>query len=174
MWWISYTFYDSAGALIGETKLPIDQSVASRTGFVADTNGIGETVLPKDSWKTIIKFVGGKNATGTVWGDDFILTSRTSSFAGVDWNTAVGVPTGWLYYFQPNGGNDGLIGDGFENTRLTTETSHSGLHSLKFDLPFNRQTGDAFVGTRRYLLNAPSGPTQQAARNAHDISALQN
>ena len=75
-WWISYRFYDSAGALIGETKLPIDQSTASSSGWIADTNSVGETILPKNSWNTVIKFVAGKNATGTVWADDFILVGR--------------------------------------------------------------------------------------------------
>ncbi|HUX60523.1 MAG TPA: hypothetical protein VMV32_04360, partial [Ignavibacteriaceae bacterium] len=36
-WYVAYTFYDSAGALIGQTKLPIDQSVATSNGWVADT-----------------------------------------------------------------------------------------------------------------------------------------
>jgi hypothetical protein len=62
------------------------------------------------------------------------------------------VPTGWIYWFPPIGGNDGEITKGFENTRVTTEEAHSGTHSLKFDLPFTRETGDAFVGTRRFML----------------------
>src|SRR5258706_2268923 len=70
-WWISYTFWDSAGGFIEETKLPIDQSVATSSGWVADTNGVGETILPKDSWTTVVKFVAGKAATGTAWADDF-------------------------------------------------------------------------------------------------------
>ncbi|MBI3006545.1 MAG: hypothetical protein HYY49_14205, partial [Ignavibacteriales bacterium] len=172
-WYIAYTFYDSAGVLIGRTKLPIDQSVATSTGFVADTNAVGETVLPKDSWKTIISFVAGKNATGTVWADNFILYGRGGAWAGQNWNSGVGVPTGWTYWLPPNGGNDGLLANGFENTRLTTETSHSGLSSLKFDLPLNRQPHDAFVGTRRYLLTGTAtglvAPPHQAAG---DISAL--
>ncbi|MBF8297075.1 MAG: hypothetical protein HW389_3620, partial [Bacteroidetes bacterium] len=56
-WYIAYTFYDSAGALIGQTKLPINQSVASSSGWVADTNQAGQTILPKDAWKLIISFV---------------------------------------------------------------------------------------------------------------------
>ncbi|MBF8297004.1 MAG: type sorting protein, partial [Bacteroidetes bacterium] len=163
-WYIAYTFYDSAGVLIGQTKLPIDQSVATSTGFVADTNAVGQTVLPKDSWKTIITFVAGKNATGTVWADNFILYGRGGAWAGQNWNSGVGVPTGWLYWLPPNGGNDGLLGSGFENTRVTTEAAHSGLNSLKFDLPFNRQTGDAFVGTKRMLLNSLG-----ASVNAGDV-----
>jgi hypothetical protein len=153
-WYIAYTFYDSAGTLIGETKLPIDQSVATSSGWVADTNDVGATVLPRDSWKTIISFVGGKNATGTVWADDFMLYGRGGAWAGQDWNTAVGVPTGWNYWLPPNGGNDGLLADGFENTVVTNEAAHSGQYSLKFNLPANRTTHDAWVGTRRYLLSA--------------------
>ncbi|HMD13337.1 MAG TPA: hypothetical protein VKI62_01785, partial [Bacteroidota bacterium] len=152
-WWVSYTFYDSSGALIGQTKLPIDQSVASSTGWIADTNGVGATILPKNSWKTIVQFVGGKNATGTVWADDFVFYGRNGQWAGQDWNTGVGVPTGWYYWLPPNGGNDGLLSNGFENTVLTTEAAHSGVNSLKFNMPLSRAPHDGFVATKRFLLN---------------------
>ena len=59
-WYIAYDFWDSAGAFIGETKLPIPQTSASSGQWLADTNGIGATILPKDAWKTIVKFVGGE------------------------------------------------------------------------------------------------------------------
>ena len=163
-WTISYTFYDSTGAMIGTTLLPLDQSVASSAGFVADTNAVGQTILPKDSWKTIIKVIGGKNATGTVYADDFMLYGR-GAWAGQDWNTAVGVPSGWYYWLPPNGGNDGKITNGFENTMLTTEEAHSGLHSLKFDLPFDRAPHDAFVGTNRMLLNGMNTPSSTSMDN---------
>jgi len=169
MWWVSYTFWDSAGAFIEETKLPIDQSVATSTGWVADTNSPGETLLPKDSWTTIIKFVAGKNATGTVWADNFVLYGRTT-WGGQDWNAGVGVPTGWNYWLPPNGGNDGLLGFGFENTIVTNEAAHSGLYSLKFNLPFGRAAHDAWVGTKRYLLNGPTGPA--ATQSPTDISQV--
>ena len=170
-WYISYAFYDSLGALIGETKLPIDQSVPTSSGWVADTNAVGQTILPKDSWKTIISFVGGPNATGTVWADDFILAGR-GAWAGQDWNTAVGVPAGWIYWLPPNGGNDGLITNGFENTVVTTEEAHSGLHSLKFYLPSNRAPHDAFVGTKRFLFNNTANVA--SAANSGDITTLDN
>ncbi|MDR3667981.1 MAG: hypothetical protein P4L35_14155, partial [Ignavibacteriaceae bacterium] len=48
-WYVAYTFYDSAGNKMGSTVLPINQTVASSTGFVADTNAIGQTILPKAS-----------------------------------------------------------------------------------------------------------------------------
>ncbi|MHB8338367.1 MAG: hypothetical protein ACYDEE_13220, partial [Ignavibacteriaceae bacterium] len=152
-WYVAYTFYDSAGALIGQTKLPIDQSVATSTGWMADTNAPGQTILPKDSWKTIVSFVAGKNATGTVWADDFMLVGRNGAWAGQDWNTGLGVPTGWYYWLPPNGGNDGLLTNGFENTMVTSEAAHTGMYSLKFDLPANRDPHDGFVGTKRYLLS---------------------
>jgi hypothetical protein len=142
---------------------------------MADTNGVGETILPQDSWKTIIRFVGGKNATGTVWADDFMLYGRAGAWAGQDWNTSVGVPTGWNYWLPPNGGNDGLLANGFENTRVTNEAAHTGMYSLKFDLPFNRTPHDAWVGTRRYLLNGPTvfGNSPKATP-VRDISQLTN
>ncbi len=151
-WKISYTFYDELGALIGTTVMDLDQSTASSGSFYADTNGVGETILPVDSWTTIIKFISGKDATGTVWADDFMLYGRGGVWAGQDWNTAVGVPTGFIYWFPPIGGNDGEISNGFENTVVTTEEAHSGTHSLKFDLPFDRIPHGAFVGTRRFML----------------------
>ena len=156
-WKISYSFYNEAGALIGETVLDIDQSTPSSGAFFADTNDVGETILPEDSWKTIMKFIGGKDATGTVWADDFLHFGRGNQWAGQNWDQAVGVPTGWFYWFPPIGGNDGVISNGFENTRVTTEEAHSGTHSLKFDLPFDRVPHDAFVGTRRFMLKG-AGP----------------
>ena len=39
-WWISYSFYDSAGSLIGETKMPIDQSTASSSGWMAASSKV--------------------------------------------------------------------------------------------------------------------------------------
>ncbi len=151
-WWISYTFYDSAGVLIGETKLPIDQSAATSNGWVADTNDVAETVLPREAYKLEITFAGGKDATGTVWADDFMLFGREGAWAGQNWNTAVGVPTGWNYWLPPIGGNDGRLSNGYENTIVTDEEAHSGTYSLKFDLPFDRPPHDAWVGTQRMLL----------------------
>jgi hypothetical protein len=151
-WYISYAFWDSGGAFIGETKLPIDQSVASSSGWVADTNDIGVTTLPVNAWTLIVKFVGGKDATGTVWADDFLLTGR-SDWAGQDWNTQVGVPSGWYFWLPPIGGNDGDLNCGYENTKVTKEAAHSGLSSLKFDLPFDRQQHDGFVATHRFMLD---------------------
>ena len=147
-WYISYTFYDSSGNLMGETKLPIDQTNASSNGWIADTNAVGQTVLPKDAWKVIISFVGGKNATGTVWADNFILVGR-KAWAGQDWNTSVGVPTGWYYWLPPNGGNDGKLNSGFENTTITSTEAHSGKYSLEFDMPPGRNVHDGFVGIHR-------------------------
>ncbi len=56
----------------------------------------------------------------------------------------------------PIGGNDGELTKGYQNTVVTTEAAHSGLKSLKFDLPFDRETQDGFVGARRVVLD-PGG-----------------
>ena len=149
-WYVSYSFYKEDGSLIGEKKFELDQSVASTTGWTLAETAIGEISLPEDSWKTIIRFVGGKDATGTVWADDFILNGR-GGWLGQDWNTQVGVPTGWFYWLPPNGGNDGQLNAGYENTRITSEEAYQGLYSLKFaNLP---GTHDGFVGTRKYPLS---------------------
>ena len=155
-WYVNYAFYDSAGALIGQTKFPLDQSVASTTGWVADTTSIGQVILPEDSWKTIISFVGGKNATGTVWTDDYIFVGRDGGWAGQDWNTQLGVPTGWFYWLPPIGGNDGVLDQGYENTMITDQYAYDGKYSLKFDIPTG--THDGFVGTRKYPLLSDIAP----------------
>ena len=175
-WYIAYSFYDSAGALIGTTKLPIDQSVASSTGWVADTTAVGQVSLPEAAWKMIISFVGGANATGTVWADNFIFTGRDGNWAGQDWNTAVGVPEGWYYWLPPIGGNDGVLSNGFENTLVTNTESHSGLYSLEFDLPSTRQVHDGFVGTKRYLLDGSDFTMSKISKTSsqQDIAHLTN
>ncbi|MFZ2322799.1 MAG: hypothetical protein WAV89_03775, partial [Ignavibacteriaceae bacterium] len=149
-WYVNYSFYREDGSLIGEKKFELDQSVASTTGWVADTTDVGEISLPEDSWKTIIRFVGGKDATGTVWADDFIMNGR-GGWLGQDWNTQVGVPTGWYYWLPPIGGNDGVLSAGYENTRITDEEAYNGDYSLKFDIPLGSR--DGFVGTRKYPLS---------------------
>jgi hypothetical protein len=171
-WWISYSFWDTSGVFIGETKLPIDQSVATSSGWIADTNGVGETILGSDSWKTIVKFVAGKNATGTVWADDFVFYGRAGAWAGQDWNTNLLAPTGWYYWLPPNGGNDGLLNDGFENTRVTSTVAHSGLNSLMFELPFDRVAHDGFVGTQRFMLDGSSPITFAAQKGNQNVSSI--
>jgi hypothetical protein len=110
-----------------------------------------------------VKFVAGKNATGTVWADAFTFNDITPpgspGWGGQDWNTSVGVPTGWYYWLPPIGGNDGVLANGFENTVVTTEAAHSGTHSLKFDLPFDRVPHDGFVATRWAPLNGTNTAT---------------
>jgi hypothetical protein len=155
-WYIAYTFYDSAQTLIGTIKLPIDQTAATSSSWIADTSALS-TILPRNALTLIVSFVGGKNATGTVWADDFLFTGR-NGWAGQDWNTGVGVPTGWWYWLPPNGGNDALLNDGFQNTVVTNEAAHSGQYSLKFNMPAGRGTQDAFVGTQRIpLANLDAG-----------------
>ena len=162
-WYVAYDFWDSSGVFIGETKLPIDQSVASSSGWVADTNAPGITILPENSWTTIVKFVAGKNATGTVWADDFVFYGRGGAWAGQDWNTSVGVPTGWFYWLPPHGGNDGLLDHGFENTIVTNEAAHTGSYSLKINLPVGRPTPqDGWVAIRPMMfgdITTPVGST---------------
>ncbi|MCA1800734.1 MAG: hypothetical protein LC650_05525, partial [Actinobacteria bacterium] len=166
-WYVSYTFYRENGTAIGEQRFELDQSAASTSGWVADTTGIGELILPEDSYRTIIRFVGGKDATGTVWTDDYIFVGR-EGWAGQNWNTQLGVPTGWFYWLPPIGGNDGELTAGYENTRITNEESYHGEYSLKFDIPIGSR--DGFVGTKRYALS------NQAKGNngSNDISSLSN
>ena len=161
-WYVSFSFTDESGVLMGEVKLPIDQSVATSSGWVADTNGVGDLILPRDSWTTIIRVVGGKDATGTVWADEFILNGRTD-WAGGIWNESLVCPTGWIYWLPRT---DGVISDGYENTRITEEFSYYGSRSLKFDIPVG--THDGFIGTKLFPLNSGSGKVSGPL----DITAL--
>ena len=149
-WYVTYTFYRENGTVIGEKKFELDQSVASTSGWVADTTAVGEISLQEDSWTTIIRFVGGKDATGTVWTDDYLFNGR-DGWAGQDWNTQLGVPTGWFYWMPPIGGNDGVLDEGYENTKVTDEEAYDGNYSLKFDIPVG--THDGFVSTKRFELD---------------------
>ncbi|MCH8942638.1 MAG: T9SS type A sorting domain-containing protein [Bacteroidetes bacterium] len=169
-WYVSFTFYREDGSVIGETKFELDQTAASTGGWVADTTAVGAVILPEDSWTTIIRFVGGKDATGTVWTDDYIFVGR-DGWAGQDWNTALGIPTGWFYWLPPIGGNDGILTDGYENTIVTDEFAYHGQYSLKFDML--EGTHDGFVGTIRYALNSGgAGPIAGSVSGSNDITAL--
>ena len=168
-WYVSYSFYRQDGSLIGEKKFELDQSTASTSGWVADTTAIGEISLAEDSWKTIIRFVGGKDATGTVWTDDYLFVGR-DGWAGQDWNTQVGVPTGWYYWMPPIGGNDGILDQGYENTIVTNEESYNGNYSLKFDIPVG--THDGFVSTVRYPLSGLTPGSPVPMNGPQDITAL--
>ncbi len=168
-WYVNYSFYREDGSLIGEKTFELDQTVASKD-WTTDTTAVGEVILPEDSYTTIIKFVGGKDATGTVWTDDYVFTGR-GGWAGQDWNAELGVPTGWFYWLPPNGGNDGLLSDGYENTMITDEYSYNGEYSLVFNnLP---GTHDGFVGTVKYPLMTENGTTGSAL-TSNDITALNN
>jgi hypothetical protein len=50
----------------------------------------------------------------------------------------------------PIGGNDGVLDQGYENTKVTNEEAYDGNYSLKFDIPVG--THDGFVGTKRFEL----------------------
>ncbi|MBU2505448.1 MAG: T9SS type A sorting domain-containing protein [Bacteroidetes bacterium] len=164
-WYIAFTFIDEGGTLIGELQMPIDQSAATKDWFEV-SNEVGSLVLDKDSYTTTIKFVGGKDATGTVWADEFMLNGRTD-WAGGIWNETVGVPTGWIYWLPRTDGN---ISDGYENTRVTDEESYHGKYSLKFDIP--KGTHDGFIGTRMYPLRSGQGKTAKPISGANDITEL--
>ncbi|KUG25997.1 hypothetical protein ASZ90_004177 [hydrocarbon metagenome] len=168
-WYVSYSFYRENGTLIGEKKFELDQSVANSGGWITDSTAIGEIILPEDSYTTIIRFVGGKDAVGTVWADNFVFVGR-EGWAGQNWNTQVGVPTGWFYWLPPIGGNDGQLTAGYENTIVTDEESYHGNYSLKFDIP--EGTRDGFVGTRRYALG--SDGSSMSRSGSGDITSLEN
>ncbi|MGC8654491.1 MAG: T9SS type A sorting domain-containing protein, partial [Candidatus Kryptoniota bacterium] len=145
-WYIQYTFLDSAGAMIGGQPfiLPIPQSSASTGGWVADTNGVGTVILPKDAWSLVVSVVGGKNATGTVWVDDFMFLGRNNQWAGEMFNQALEADDGW-FYWEPNGLVAGPVywpSAIFSGSGVTNEAAHTGSYSFKLNAPVGRQPGE--------------------------------
>jgi len=142
-WMIKYTYYDQSGGMIGDVPINIDQSAAS-----ADWMEVSDSVtLPSEAYTVIIEIIGGKDAVGTVWADAFKWPSS--------WNRTLELSTGWFNWF-PWSGNE--VVKGYENTRITDAEAHTGLKSLMFDLPFDREQNDAFVGTRRVELGDNIAP----------------
>ncbi|MCK5591540.1 MAG: hypothetical protein KAI72_06260, partial [Candidatus Pacebacteria bacterium] len=131
-WMIKYTFYDQSDVLIGDRSIDIDQSAATSDWMEVEDS----VVLPTDAYTVIIDFIGGKDATGTVWADAFQSS----------WNRTLELPTGWFNWFPTIDTTGWEVTHGYENTIITTEEAHTGLHSLKFELPFDRDPHDAFVG----------------------------
>ncbi|MGB2868551.1 MAG: carbohydrate binding domain-containing protein [Bacteroidota bacterium] len=139
-WQVKFTFYDTLGVIIGApVALDVDQSIGTKDWY-ADTNAVGSVILPKDAYKLIISAVAGKNATGTVWFDDFIFTGRAGAWAGQNWNGFVDADSGWQYWIAPNGGNDGLTY--FPASGVTTAQAHSGTSSLKIAGTSGRGDGE--------------------------------
>ena len=68
------------------------------------------------------------------------------------------MPTFWNYWLPPNGGNDGLLKTGFENTTITSEASHSGSILLNLIFLQYRRAHDGCFGTLRYPLDASVTP----------------
>jgi hypothetical protein len=83
--------------------------------------------------------------------DDIITAwGRGAKWSSI-WNNTFICPTGWFYYLPTTG--DWEVTSGYENTRLTDEEAHTGLYSLKFDLPIDRGQSDAFIGAKRVWLD---------------------
>jgi hypothetical protein len=139
-WYLQYTFLDSSGAMIGGQPfiLPIPQTSASTGGFVVDTNGVGTVILPKDAWSLVVSVVAGKNATGTVWVDDFIFQGRGGAWAGAMFNDALEADDGW-FYWEPV---DLVAPAVFAGSGVTSEAAHSGNYSFKLNAPLGRKTGE--------------------------------
>jgi hypothetical protein len=110
---------------------------------VDDTNSVGSVILPKDAWKMIVSVVAGKNATGTVWVDDFIFLGRAGAWAGAMFNNSVEADQGWFYWWpdkhDATGDVENLI---FTGSGVSTEAAHSGMYSFKMNAPKMRQLAE--------------------------------
>ena len=153
-WYLAYEFYDSAGAQIGDVQAADPQTVASTGALVADTNESGRVDPAEGLVEDDHQVRGGEERDGDGVGGRLHVLWSCGPVGRSGLGHEPGIPTGWYYWLPPNGGNDGVLANGFENTVVTTEAAHSGLNSLKFNLPFDRAdltTGS--VGMRRVPLD---------------------
>ena len=111
-----YWEFLSGGVQLAEVWIPADQTVASKDWDTVDTY----VTLPSDPDSVYCSFLFGPNATGTAWGDNFILSSSpwTAGFFGSPCET----PAGWMEWHST--GDTGVA-------QYTDEEAHSGTWSAK-------------------------------------------
>jgi len=106
----------SGGVQLAKVRIPVDQSVASKDWDTVDYY----VTLPSDPDSVYCSFLFGPNATGTAWGDNFILSSSpwTAGFFGSDCET----PAGWMEWHSTSQ---------FALAQYMDEEAHSGTYSAK-------------------------------------------
>ena len=130
--YIEFSFYDSSGNLIGGQPVKVYVPQASSDMDWTRVENSVSVVLPVNAWKVIVRLVGGKSATGTVWFDDLFLYGKKAG--GWDWvgslfNNSFNASDGWFYWWKDFeiGSNEYMIGT------VTSEDAHTGSYSLKLE-----------------------------------------
>ncbi len=128
--YIEFSFYDRFDNLIGgqPVRVYVPQG-SSSVDWTRVENDI-TVVLPDTAYKLIVKLVGGKDATGSVWFDDLFLYGRKPD--GWDWvgslfNNSFNANDGWFYWWKDFelGTNQYIV------ATVSSEASYSGSKSLK-------------------------------------------
>ena len=109
-----FRFY-AGGALLVEKFVPVDQTAASKD-WTEYTDGVLVTSEP-DS--VVISGVMGKDATGTVWFDNFACNTNTGWTMGV-FNGDAETPVGWMQW--ASGSDTGFV------ALVDDPNAHSGSH----------------------------------------------
>ena len=128
--YLDFYFYDKQGNLIGGQ--PVRVYVPQTSGSVdwTEVKNDVSVVLPDTAFKLIVKLVGGKDATGTVWFDDLFLYGRKPD--GWDWvgslfNNSFNANEGWFYWWK-----DYELGTNqYITATVSSEAAYSGNKSLK-------------------------------------------
>ncbi len=128
--YIEFSFYDRFDNLIGgqPVRVYVPQG-SSSVDWTRVENDI-TVVLRDTAYKLIVKLVGGKDATGSVWFDDLFLYGRKPD--GWDWvgslfNNSFNANDGWFYWWKDFelGTNQYIV------ATVSSEASYSGSKSLK-------------------------------------------
>jgi hypothetical protein len=128
--YIEFSFYDRNNNLIfGQPVRVYVPQTSSSVDWTRVENDV-PVVLPDTAYKLIVKLVGGKDATGSVWFDDLFLYGRKTD--GWDWvgslfNNSFNANEGWFYWWKDFeiGTNQYIV------ATVSSEASHSGSKSLK-------------------------------------------
>ena len=128
--YLDFYFYDKQNNLIGgqPVRIYVPQT-SSSIAWTRVENSI-TVVLPDTAFKLIVKLVGGKDATGTVWFDDLFLYGRKPD--GWDWvgslfNNSFNANEGWFYWWK-----DFELGTNqYITATVSSEAAYSGSKSLK-------------------------------------------
>ena len=87
-------------------------------------------VLPDTAFKLIVRLVGGKDASGTVWFDDLFLYGKKADggdCVGSLFNNSFNANEGWFYWWK-----DYELGTNqYITATVSSEAAYSGSKSLK-------------------------------------------
>ncbi|ARA94154.1 hypothetical protein AWN76_013995 [Rhodothermaceae bacterium RA] len=147
-------FFDVAGGtnLLGEAVvIDLPQEAASSGGWVkVDNTTLGAITLPQDAQSARITVRKGAAATGTVYVDDWFVTTTTPDvWAGDLFNANVDAGDTWYYWWDcfSCGRADWPENQPFIQT-VSDEAAHTGTYSLKLEQNVTEATESVAISER--------------------------